>query len=116
VLFQLQNPLFFEVSTGSPYLNGAQVCSLLVVPYVGAVLAISLRGVEFHCTPDQLGADGACPITTGEQVLQLYNLDVSTMAYALGMLACLLIYRILAYVLLRLKLMHWKLEERETVE
>jgi len=74
-------------------------------------MTVSLRGVEFYCTSDQLAADGTCPVTTGEQVLQLYNLDVDTLAYAMGMVACLIIYRVIAYGLLKLKLMHWRLKK-----
>lgn len=68
-------------------------------------MAVSLRGVKFHCTPSQLSADGTCPVNSGEDVLKLYNLDVDTMAYSLGMVACVIIYRIIAYVLLKLKLL-----------
>jgi len=74
-------------------------------------MTVSLRGVEFYCTPSQLSANGTCPITTGEQVLDLYNLNISTVAYSLGMVACLIIYRIIAYGLLSLKLMHWQLKK-----
>jgi len=74
-------------------------------------MTVSLRGVTFYCTPDQLSADGTCPITTGEQVLELYNLNVSTVAYSLGMVACLIIYRLIAYLLLKLKLTHWQLKK-----
>lgn len=63
----------------------------------------------FYCKPEQLAADGTCPVTSGEDVLKLYDLDVNTTAYVVGMVACLVIYRILAYGLLRLKLMHWRL-------
>lgn len=77
----------------------------------GAVLSVSLRGVSFHCSSSQLSADGTCPITTGEQVLSLYNLDVDTLAYILGMVACLIIYRLIAYGLLKLKLAHWQLKK-----
>ena len=76
-------------------------------------MTVSLRGVTFHCTPSQLAADGTCPVTTGEDVLKLYNLDVSTTAYVLGMVACVLIYRLLAYAFLRLKLSHWQLKKAE---
>ena len=74
-------------------------------------MTVSLRGVIFYCTPSQLSADGTCPITTGEEVLELYNLNVNTMAYSLGMVACLIIYRVIAYGLLKLKLMHWQLKK-----
>lgn len=75
------------------------------------MLTVSLRGVIFYCTPSQLSEDGSCPINTGEEVLDLYNLNVSTMAYSLGMVGCLIIYRFIAYGLLKLKLMHWQLKK-----
>jgi hypothetical protein len=74
-------------------------------------MTVSLRGVNFHCTPSQLSADGTCPVNSGEDVLKLYNLDVNTMAYSLGMVACLTIYRFIAYGLLKLKLMQWQLKK-----
>jgi hypothetical protein len=74
-------------------------------------MTVSLRGVVFYCTPSQLSADGTCPITSGEDVLRLYNLDVSTMAYSLGMVACVIAYRIIAYWLLKLKLTQWQLKK-----
>jgi hypothetical protein len=74
-------------------------------------MSVSLRGVTFYCTTDQLSANGTCPIVSGEQVLELYNLDVDTTAYALGMVACLIIYRVIAYALLKLKLMAWQLKK-----
>ena len=83
----------------------------MVCLMVGAVMAVSLHGVKFYCTPDQLAADGKCPVTTGEDVLKLYNLDVDTLAYAMGMVACLILYRVIAYGLLKLKLMHWQLKK-----
>jgi hypothetical protein len=78
---------------------------------IGAVLTTSLRGVNFYCTSAQLAADGTCPVNTGEDVLRLYDLDVSTTAYALGMVACLVSYRVIAYALLKLRLMHWQLKK-----
>jgi hypothetical protein len=74
-------------------------------------MTVSLRGKTFHCTPDQLSADGTCPIVNGDQVLRLYNLDVDTTAYMLGMVVCLIIYRLIAYTLLKLKLMRWQLKK-----
>lgn len=77
----------------------------------GAVMSVSLRGVVFYCTPSQLSADGTCPITSGDEVLKLYNLDVDTTAYALGMVACVIIYRLIAYGFLKLKLVQWQLKK-----
>jgi hypothetical protein len=77
----------------------------------GAVMVTSLRNVVFTCKDDQLLADGTCPITTGQQMLQLYNLDVSVVTYSLGMVACLVIYRAIAFGLLKLKLTSWQLNK-----
>jgi hypothetical protein len=78
---------------------------------LGAVLSDSLRGVVFKCTPSELSADGTCPVSTGEDVLKLYNLDVNTALYALGMVVCVIVYRVLAYALLKLKLTRWQLKK-----
>jgi hypothetical protein len=74
----------------------------------GAVLTVSLQTVKFYCTPSQLVGNGTCPVTTGEDVLRLYDFDVNTLAYSFSMLACLVLYRMIAYGVLRLKLRFWK--------
>jgi hypothetical protein len=90
---------------------GNRLVAFQLLLNLGAVMTVSLRGVVFYCTPSQLSADGTCPVTSGEDVLRLYNLDVSTMAYSLGMVACVIAYRIIAYWLLKLKLTHWQLKK-----
>ena len=77
----------------------------------GAVLTQSLRGVVFECTLSELSADGTCPVSTGEDVLKLYNLDVNTTTYAIGMVVCVVVYRVLAYGLLKLKLTRRQLKK-----
>lgn len=90
--------------TGAP-------CYLFSLLTLGAVLTVSLQKVKFHCTTSQLLGDGTCPVTTGEEVLGLYNLNVNTLTYSFGMLACLIIYRLIAYGLLKLKLTSWNLRK-----
>jgi hypothetical protein len=50
-------------------------------------------------------------VSTGDDVLKLYNLDVNTTVYAIGMVVCVVVYRVLAYALLKLKLAQWQLKK-----
>lgn len=79
---------------------------------VGALLSYSLHGIRFHCTPDQRLISGQCPIQTGEEVLDLYDLDVDTVAYALALGGVTIGYRVLGYVGLKIRRMkrgwQWK--------
>lgn len=74
---------------------------------VGALLSYSLRGIHFTCTPAQTLADGSCPVTTGEQVLELYRLNVSTATFALALGGVTLGYRLLAYLGLMARHADW---------
>ncbi|KAJ9617388.1 hypothetical protein H2204_013854 [Knufia peltigerae] len=76
---------------------------------VGALLSYSLRGIRFTCTAGQRLPDGPCPIATGEQVLNLYRLDVDTATYAIALGGVTVAYRILGYLGLLAKRTDWKL-------
>ena len=102
-------PLFSVDSIISRFSNGEQVSAVSALLIPGAVMTVSLRGVAFKCTQSQLLPDGTCPVNTGIDVLKLYDFNMSTMTYVLGMVMCLIMYRILTYGILRLKLMHWQL-------
>lgn len=67
----------------------------------------TLRSITFHCTEAQLLADGTCPITSGQQVLALYDLDTNAGLNLLGLGLCAVVYRFLAYAVLKFKRMHW---------
>ncbi|TVY82267.1 putative ABC transporter ATP-binding protein/permease [Lachnellula suecica] len=67
----------------------------------------SLQNITFHCTAAQLLPDGTCPITTGEQVLDLYALNTNPGMNILALGICTVVYRLLAYVLLKGMRMHW---------
>ncbi|TVY36606.1 putative ABC transporter ATP-binding protein/permease [Lachnellula occidentalis] len=82
---------------GVNYLSPMRYVTRNLIPY-------SLRHLTFHCTSAQRLPDGTCPITTGKQVLDLYALDTNP-AMALGI--CTLVYRLLAYALLKGMRMHW---------
>eukprot|EP01113_Clastostelium_recurvatum_P028388 TRINITY_DN3435_c0_g1_i4.p1 TRINITY_DN3435_c0_g1~~TRINITY_DN3435_c0_g1_i4.p1 ORF type:complete len:1300 (-),score=267.02 TRINITY_DN3435_c0_g1_i4:132-3977(-) len=61
------------------------------------------EGLALTCTPEQQMADGACPFTSGDEVLKLYNFhsDEKT-KYMLLVASCVVVYRVLAFVTLRL--------------
>lgn len=61
----------------------------------------SLRHQHFSCTPSQQLADGSCPITSGQQVLDLYNLDKDGPMNIMALGVCTVIYRLVAYALLK---------------
>lgn len=87
------------------YLSPIRYAARAMAPY-------SLRGVDFHCTDEQLLPDGTCPITSGEQVLELYDFDVDPVVNGACLLACLVVYRLLAWALLRIMRARWK-EKRQ---
>ena len=67
----------------------------------GGLAALALRGVTFTCTEEQQLGDGTCPIQNGDQVLQLYNLDIDVVRYTLALGLVALGYRLFAYVVLK---------------
>ncbi|PHH86057.1 hypothetical protein CDD83_10818 [Cordyceps sp. RAO-2017] len=83
------------------YLSPARYATRAVAPY-------SLRGVSFTCSDGQRLPDGSCPVETGSQVLQLYKLDVDPVVNVAAMAACVVVYRLLAWVLLRVMRARWR--------
>ena len=79
---------------------------------VGNLAPYSLYGLTFTCSDAQKLPDGNCPLTTGEQVLQLYNLDTNPGLNVLAVGLCALGYRIMAYLLLKAKKTHWGWKEK----
>jgi hypothetical protein len=67
---------------------------------VGNLAPYSMRGLTFSCSLDQQGPTGLCPITTGEQALQLYNLDHDPQMYLVALGACTIGYRLASFLLL----------------
>ncbi|WAO90102.1 Hypothetical protein NCS54_00751300 [Fusarium falciforme] len=63
---------------------------------VRGVAYYSMRGLSFDCNFD----NGTCPITTGEQALKLYKFDEHPLVSVVGMGACVVVYRLLAWALL----------------
>lgn len=81
------------------------------IKYAVANLApYSLHGQKFHCSAAQQLADGSCPITSGEQVLRLYNLDKSGPMNIMALGVCTIIYRFVAYAFLKAMRSHRLME------
>ncbi|KAI1489856.1 ABC transporter [Biscogniauxia mediterranea] len=77
--------------------------------YATAALAsFSLRGVTFTCNDSQRLPDGSCAIETGEQVLDLYKLNVDGVVNLIALAATVVIYRLIAWAMLRLARTRWK--------
>jgi ABC-type multidrug transport system ATPase subunit len=66
-----------------------------------AMATFSLHGQQFTCDDSQRLPDGKCFIETGEQVLDLYNLNVDGVINIVGLAVCLVVYRLVAWVMLR---------------
>ncbi|TLS27661.1 hypothetical protein PpBr36_04818 [Pyricularia pennisetigena] len=82
-----------------------------ISPVRFAVLALAphtLRGVQFSCEASQRLPNGRCIISTGEDVLDLYKLNVNG-TLNLGLLMVLAFaYRVVAWALLRAVRTKWK--------
>jgi ABC-type multidrug transport system ATPase subunit len=73
-----------------------------------AVAPYSLRDITFTCNDEQRLQNGKCPIETGQQVLELYNFDVDPVVNVACLAACVVVYRLLAWGLLKIARTHWK--------
>jgi ABC-type multidrug transport system ATPase subunit len=80
----------------------------------------SVRDINFTCEDYQRLPNGACPITNGKEVLDLYKLDTNPGLNLLYLGVCTIVYRLLAYVLLKAARMKWgvgrKVEVRKEVD
>jgi ABC-type multidrug transport system permease subunit len=68
---------------------------------IGNLAPYSLKHQRFFCTRSQQLADGSCPITSGQQVLELYNLDTNAPINIMALGVVTIAYRLVAYVLLK---------------
>ncbi|KAI1122767.1 P-loop containing nucleoside triphosphate hydrolase protein [Nemania abortiva] len=75
---------------------------------VAALARFSLDGVAFTCDDAQRLPDGRCAIETGEQVLELYDLDVNGVTNLIALAGTVLAYRLVAWLLLRLVRTKWR--------
>ncbi|KAI0096875.1 P-loop containing nucleoside triphosphate hydrolase protein [Nemania sp. FL0031] len=91
-LISIEMPRVFEIFN---YLSPTKYA-------VAALARFSLDGVMFTCDAAQRLPDGHCTIETGKQVLQLYNLDVNGVTNLAALAGTVLVYRLVAWLLLRL--------------
>lgn len=82
------------------YLSPIRYATRAMAPY-------SLQGVEFTCNSQQRLPDGRCPIETGQDVLDLYKFDEDPVVNIAALAGCVIVYRILAWWLLKVARMHW---------
>lgn len=73
---------------------------------------VSLRDQTFTCAADNKLPDGSCVISTGEQVLQLYKLDVDPVVNIAALAGCIIAYRLVAYLLLKVVRTRWNGKRR----
>ena len=76
-----------------------------IVPY-------TLQGLTFTCTEAQKLPNGQCPISTGEQAIELYNVNSNPRLSLLALGICLIVYRFVSYLLLKFKRTPWNWKER----
>lgn len=96
-VMSINMPAFLQ---GVNYLSPLRYAIRNLAPY-------SLRHIVFTCSDAQRLPNGQCPITTGKQVLDLYNLDTDPTINIIALGVSALIYRLLAYVLLKLARTQW---------
>ncbi|CAN9465310.1 unnamed protein product [Alternaria alternata] len=73
---------------------------------VGNMAPYTLRGLTFTCE-DWQRVNGECPIQTGEQVLDLYKLNKNPEMNLMALGICAIVYRFLAYVVLKVVKERW---------
>jgi ABC-2 type transporter len=73
---------------------------------VANMAAYSMHGRKFTCKLSQK-VNGECPISTGEQVLELYNLDKNPGMNLMALVITTVVYRVVAYAVLKVARMHW---------
>ncbi|KAK8050784.1 ABC transporter [Apiospora phragmitis] len=74
-----------------------------------ALAPFSLRGVEFTCDEAQRQpGTGKCIISTGEEVLDLYKLNVDGVVNIICLAGVVVAYRLVAWALLRVVRTRWK--------
>ncbi|KAJ5434524.1 ABC-2 type transporter [Penicillium cf. griseofulvum] len=82
------------------------------IKYAIANLApYSMHGQVFHCSDAQRLANGSCPVDSGEQVLELYNLDKNGPMNVMALGVCTVIYRLVAYAFIKVIRSHRLMEQ-----
>lgn len=98
-IMSINMPMLFQAFN---YLSPIRYATRALAPF-------SLRGVEFTCddTQRQPGT-GKCIISTGEEVLDLYKLNVDGVINIICLAGVVVAYRVVAWALLRVVRTRWK--------
>ncbi|KAG6101145.1 hypothetical protein E4U31_003746 [Claviceps sp. LM219 group G6] len=107
ILLSVANSIAGVLSIDMPNLFKAMNYLSPIRYAIRAMAPYSLRGVRFTCTDVQRLSDGHCPIETGGQVLDLYDLNVDPVVNVACMAACVVVYRAMAWLLLRMVRARW---------
>lgn len=70
---------------------------------IGAILNYSMHGLKFTCDDEQRGSDGSCPIQSGEDVLEIYNMADELRQDLIALCICILAYRLAAYCSVKMR-------------
>jgi hypothetical protein len=73
---------------------------------IGNMAPYTLRGVQFTCEEWQ-EINGRCPITTGEEALDLYKLNNNPEMQIMALGICTIVYRLIAYLILKMVKERW---------
>lgn len=80
---------------------------------LGNLVPYAFTGVRFTCRQEQrLMGTGLCPIKTGADVLREYNFDTDAGLNLVALGVCVVVYRVVAYAVLKAKKGRWGLWER----
>lgn len=81
---------------------------------VANVVAYAMRGQVFTCEVEQM-VSGRCPIATGEEVMDLYGLNGSPEWNLVALVITTVLYRLVAFVVLKASRMEWGFNMRKVV-
>lgn len=102
-VMSISMPKFLQ---GVNYLSPIRYAIRNLAPY-------SIRDLHFTCNSEQMLPDGTCSITNGLQVLELYDLNTNPGINLLCLGMCALVYRILAYLLLKASRTRWEGKKKQ---
>lgn len=96
-ILSIDMPAFLR---GVNYLSPLRYAIRNLAPY-------TLRPITLTCTSAQALPDGSCTVPDGEAVLALFRLDGNERLELLGVAIATVLYRLLAWALLRGARTHW---------
>ena len=79
---------------------------------IGNLAPYTIRGIMFSCADAQKLPNGECPVATGKDALELYNLDNHAGLNLLAVGICVVVYRLVAFLLLEARRAKWTWIER----